>query len=279
MKIHRFIALWFCLAAGPLWAQAQTDSGSDFARRAIKMREEQLAFLEPKVMLQSSGRSRSSGTRVLMIGDSLSVGAFGESLGNYLATRLGRSNVAVFAAGGSSPQSWLQSEPDYITKCGYRQQTGEGTTLIDFHNGKKPRQVCIPKVETLLKLYRPTVIIVQLGTNWMDGLVASTSGDEYEHDVTVMDRFVAALRRYPGADRQIIWITPPDSTKFSSRVQRTVEGVIRDAARKYSFDVIASRPLTHYVLGKTGSDGVHYNSEQSEDWARLVERELDRKLR
>ena len=34
-------------------------------------------------------------TRVLMIGDSLSVGPFGESVEQYLETRLGRSNFAL----------------------------------------------------------------------------------------------------------------------------------------------------------------------------------------
>jgi len=279
MKIDRFLILWLCLAAWPVLAQSPADGGHSFAQWAEKLREERLAFLEPKVVLRSEGKSRGSATRVLMLGDSLSVGAFGESVGAYLATRFGKNNVEVFAAGGSSPQSWLQSEPDYITKCGYRQQTGDGTLLIDFLNGRRPRPVRIPKIETLIQRYRPNAIVIQLGTNWMDGLASKSDGDEYEHDRAVLDRFIAVLRSHPGEDRQIVWILPPDSSKFSNRVQRSVESLIREAAKKNSFEVIASRAMTHYVMGKSGGDGVHYNSEASEAWASLVERDMERKLR
>jgi hypothetical protein len=36
--------------------------------------------------------------------------------------------------------------------------------------------------------------------------------------------------------------------------------------------------VTHYVTGKTGGDGIHYNTESSEAWARGIQRELDAKL-
>jgi hypothetical protein len=31
-------------------------------------------------------------------------------------------------------------------------------------------------------------------------------------------------------------------------------------------------------MGKTGGDGIHYNSESSEAWARSIQRDLDSKL-
>ena len=132
MNIFRFFALLLCFAACPTLAQAQYGSSSEFATYAKKLREQCLLKMEPQVVLNSSSKPRIGGSRVIMIGDSLSVGTFGESLGTYLVSRFGRSNVAVFAAGGSSPQSWLSSEPDYITKCGYRDPNPSGTTLIDF---------------------------------------------------------------------------------------------------------------------------------------------------
>lgn len=36
--------------------------------------------------------------------------------------------------------------------------------------------------------------------------------------------------------------------------------------------------MTHYVTGKTGGDGIHYNSESSEAWARAIQRDLDMKI-
>ena len=37
--------------------------------------------------------------------------------------------------------------------------------------------------------------------------------------------------------------------------------------------------MTHYVLGRSGSDGVHYNTEEAKEWANRVARELDNMLR
>src|SRR5207302_895232 len=72
------------------------------------------------------------------------------------------------------------------------------------------------------------------------------------------------------------WISPPDSSHFSKRVQSTVKNLISAAARRDGFEAIPSR--THYVPGKTGRDGVHYNPEASEEWAREVIVRIKRKL-
>jgi hypothetical protein len=74
-----------------------------------------------------------------------------------------------------------------------------------------------------------------------------------------------------------MWIMPPDSSHFSRRTQGTVETLIRRASVRHRFDVIPSRDLTHYVPGKTGADGVHYNSEASAEWANRVILRLKRK--
>src|SRR5215472_962097 len=55
--------------------------------------------------------------KVLMIGDSLSVSGFGDLVREHLEREFGRQNVAFFASCGSSPESWLQNEPVFHTKC------------------------------------------------------------------------------------------------------------------------------------------------------------------
>jgi hypothetical protein len=42
--------------------------------------------------------------------------------------------------------------------------------------------------------------------------------------------------------------------------------------------VIDSRRFTHYVMGKTGGDGIHYNTESGEAWAKPVNASLDQIL-
>jgi GDSL-like lipase/acylhydrolase family protein len=215
---------------------------------------------------------------ILMVGDSLTVGGFGEALEEYLLRRFGSNKVAIFACCGSSPEHWLRSGPDYITKCGYREQTARASILYDFERGRRPKRVLTPKLEDLVAKFRPRTVIVQLGTNWMDGMHSNPARDESTYG-EILDRFVAAIHSEPDTVRKIIWITPPDSSRYSKAVQTRVTNLIKTASRRHSFEIIDSGRLTHYVRGQSGSDGVHYNSAAAKEWANRVTRELDRMLR
>jgi hypothetical protein len=193
-----------------------------------------------------------------MVGDSLSVGKFGEVLQGHLARKY---PVAAYASCGSSPEHWLSEEPDFITKCGYRQHTEEADVFRDFVKGRVPRPALTPKLTKLINRHKPTILIVQLGTNWMDRSLADEQMSSY------LDQFVHEARR--GSVEEIIWIAPPDSSRLR-RTQGKVHALIRRAARRDGFQVMDSREVTHYVVGKTGGDGVHYNSEASEAWARKM---------
>jgi GDSL-like Lipase/Acylhydrolase len=199
--------------------------------------------------------------KVLMIGDSLSVAKFGDVMRDFLVSTCGARNVAVFASCGSSPENWLRSEPTFFTKCGYREQTPSRSVVLD-----RRLHLATPKIENLIATYRPDTIIVQLGTNWMDRLTTSHAPQKEAEISDILDRFIAAARGRRAV--RILWIMPPDSSHFPKRVQSTVANLISAAARKDHFEPIYSR--THYVPGKTGRDGVHYNPEYSEEWARQV---------
>ena len=125
-----------------------------------------------------------------------------------------------------------------------------------------------PKIETLIERYQPTIVIVQLGTNWMD---RSLSDNQIR---AFLERFVNAVHR--GGTRRMIWIGPPDSSRFS-KVQNRIYRLIQQSVRRGD-PVIDSRRFTRYLLGKTGGDGVHYNSESGEAWARRVIASIDQVL-
>lgn len=211
---------------------------------------------------------RSAAPRILMIGDSLSAGPFGEAVQQHLARVYGPQNVAAYASCGSSPEHWLAAEPGFYTKCGYR-EAAPGRMPI-FTEGGRGRRILTPKVEALVRRHNPEVIIVQLGTNWMD---RDLSGPQIS---AVLDRFIRAARG-PSV-RQIIWIAPPDSSAMRRTAQNRVHALIQEAAKRDNFEVIDSRQLTRYVPGKTGGDGVHYNSEASRAWASRISGPLDVKL-
>jgi hypothetical protein len=206
--------------------------------------------------------------KVLMIGDSLSVAGFGEAVREHLESQFGRQNMAFFASCGSSPENWLQNDPVFYTRCGYREKTPTSDVYRDYHNGRRPPAVATPKIETLIERYKPTIVIVQLGTNWMD---RSLSDNQIR---AVLERFVNAVHR--GGARRMIWIGPPDSSRFS-KVQNRIYRLIQQSVRRGD-PVIDSRRFTRYRLGKTGGDGVHYNSESGEAWARRVIASIDQVL-
>ena len=206
--------------------------------------------------------------KVLMIGDSLSVSGFGDAVRQHLEDKFGRQNVAFFASCGSSPENWLQNEPVFNTRCGYRERTPTSDIYHDYHNGKRPSAVATPKVETLIERYNPTIVIVQLGTNWMDQALSDN------HIRAVLARFVGATHR--SGTRRMIWIGPPDSSRFS-KVQNRIYRLIQQSLPRGD-PVIDSRRFTRYVLGKTGGDGVHYNRESGEAWARPVIASIERVL-
>jgi hypothetical protein len=230
------------------------------------------------LLIAASVRSSPSSSirrSALVVGDSLSVGKFGEVVGNYLISVFGPKNVAVYASCGSSPENWLRSESTFYSKCGYREQTPRRTVVLEI----RPHPVATPKLEELMSIYRPGFVIVQLGTNWMDRLAVGDTPQKEAEFSSILDRFIVATRSQRGSSPRVIWIMPPDSSHYSSRVQRTVEILISSAARRDNFETINSRELTHYVPGRSGSDGVHYNSQASIEWANRVIPRLNRRLR
>jgi hypothetical protein len=206
--------------------------------------------------------------KVLIIGDSLSVSGFGDVVREHLEQEFGRQNVAFFASCGSSPESWLQDEKVFYTRCGYREKTPTTDVYRDYDKGKRPPAMATPKVETLIERYKPTIVIVQLGTNWMD---QSLSDD---HIRAVLARFVGAVHR--GGTRKMVWIGPPDSSRFS-KVQNRIYRLIEQSVLRGD-PVIDSRRFTRYLVGKTGGDGVHYNRESGEAWAKRVIASIDQVL-
>lgn len=291
--ILTFCALAFRLSNAS--SQSQNETSTNFAKYAMKLPEDQLRRVQPsptKTIFSGNGAGYGSGSgyrgdnkyvnvsgfRVLMVGDSMTVGGFGEAMELYLVKRFGSNKVAVYGSCGSSPEHWLRSGPNYITKCGYREQTPSSSILYDFQGDKQPQEKVTPKLEDLVARFHPATVIVQLGTNWMDSFPANSRNDESNYG-RILDRFVDAVHTEPNTVRSIIWITPPDSSRYSSETQRIIKDLIKNAARRNSFAVIDSDRMTHYVAGKSGGDGVHYNSEEAKLWATRVARELDRILR
>src|SRR5439155_26670481 len=102
-------------------------------------------------------------------------------------------------------------------------------------------------METLIERYKPTILIVQLGTNWTD---RSLSDDQIR---ALLGRFVSVA--HPGGTRRIIWLGPPESWR-GSKVQNPIHRPIQQPVRPGD-PVADPRRVTNSGLGKPGRDGGH----------------------
>jgi len=224
---------------------------------------------EPQVRFPALFGPRRVG--VMLIGDSLSFGPFGEHLESLLKKEAGNRGVCVFASCGSSPENWIDGETDYVTKCGYRQVTPnpKESFFKDFEHGRRPPPVITPKLGKILSHYRPDILLIQQGTNWMDGF-----NPKNREDYLRLGRFIRGMIseiRSRSPDSRIIWILPPAASKYSQPVQNLITAYIRSCAKVFHFQTIESRKITgSYIKGVTGGDGVHYSEKPAKDWADKV---------
>ena len=210
---------------------------------------------------------------ILLVGDSLTVGPFGERLETWLLQGGGKEHVAVYGSCGSSVEHWLSSEPVFMTPCGYR-ETHNSVKVIEIgRNGRRPSPMPTPKIEKLLTRHRPQLLIIQLGTNHFSNL--KEDGPEVIPKLAARyEAFAQAIRANSKSLRRVVWITPPDSAKFSSKIEKEIQGLIVGSAKRHGFRLIDSSQLTKYT-SNTGSDGVHYGKEEGYAWADAVIRQLN----
>ncbi len=202
-------------------------------------------------------------TRVLVVGDSMMVGTFGETLLGVLEQRFGSGGVAMYGSCGSSPESWLPNQPVYVTRCGFRSSVGGVTKILEYHNGQRPPPVETPKIDALLQKHRPQLVVMQFGTNWFERFQAGLKEDDLKRKRGQVEEFLALI-----GERPVVWILPPDSTKFSRQTQADVRRFIVEATRSQRVRYVDSLRMTRYVMNKTGSDGIHYNGEDARAWGR-----------
>lgn len=219
------------------------------------------------------GDQLNKNSRVMMVGDSLTVGPFGTRMQEWLQTNLGAHRVYMYGACGCSPEHMLAETNTFFAPCGYRETTPQTRRLEIHRNGRRPASVATPKIQTLISKHRPEVMIVQLGTNHFDTLAKEGRAAIPKLEV-IYDEFARALRGPGSSVRMVIWITPPDSSKFPAWVEQEMVRIIRANNRKYHYGTIVSQ--TKYVNGVTGSDGVHYNDAGAAQWIAPIVPQLDR---
>ncbi len=199
---------------------------------------------------------------MLYIGDSLSVGNFGDELQKVFLKGLGASRLVMVASGGATVTNWMAAYPVYVTRSGYR-ETRTGVGILDPKPGSK---YTTPKIETMLAGFKPEILTIQLGTYHFDAI--QQGGDKViPEQKKLFESFADAIVKSGTSLKLVIWITPPDSLSFQDETETAVWNIITEVCRSHNFHVVDSRKYTHYIKGKSGSDGVLYRGEHCVPWA------------
>lgn len=189
--------------------------------------------------------------RILYIGDSHSVGVFGHAMTTLIRDALPK-NVALMAVAscGSEPRWWLEGK---VTSCGLR-------TLYPNGFDDEIHKAQTPKINELLNIVKPKITIVQLGSN----LIPLSEAERETYTDAMMD----LIEKKGG---QCVWISAPDSRKFSSADIGNVYELLKKLAKKHHCKLIDSRKYTKYPAG---GDGLHYGGKDgapiAKYWAEKV---------
>ena len=128
--------------------------------------------------------------RILMVGDSQSIGPFGMGLYGRLKAVFPRTSL--YASCGSIGRDWIRGNP---TLCGYRSRSETGEAL-DSQVGRTP------KLPRLLETLKPDLVIVALSGNY----------SRMPEEAAIQDMAVIA-RLIQKSGSKCLWITAPRSRK------------------------------------------------------------------
>ena len=185
---------------------------------------------------------------ILFVGDSHSVGPFGQTLDKLLRT-IPEAEVASYASCGSIAKWWYTGT---ATPCGYFFHP-ENSGIEQGTKGPTPI------FSTLFSNQKPHLTIVELGANY-----AGMPSDEFA--INDMKRMAKEIR---DGGSECLWVTKPDS-RDRTAIPRILK-LTKDAVGEYC-TIFDSTKVTTYPA--TGGDGVHYwntlGTPIAKKWAGLV---------
>jgi hypothetical protein len=205
-----------------------------------------------------------SGSRVLFLGDSFAIGAFGRTFDQAL--RDAGFVVYTSVAGGGTPYYWLKQYPPVSIDIAYWERTPTSQRRL-------PGISAVPKIETLMARWKPDIVVVQTGTNLYASLRSKKRSKaanirEVESLVDKMCRAVTA-----NGQRQLFWVTPPDShvKRYPQALQDEMLSIMQRTAGRYG-TVFNSTQVTSYNEPYPQSDGIHLAAPVSRKWGEKAAR-------
>ncbi len=207
------------------------------------------------------GREKRS-QRVIYLGDSQSMGAFGTTFDRSMRNR--GLEVFTVVAGGSSPYYWLKTYRSIPSSIGYWEKTPDGERRLGYIRA-------VPKLEALMLRHQPDVVVVQTGINLYATLRSRRhSKDENRQEIkSLIDKMCLAISK---AGARSYWILPPHSheKKYPASLQDELRNIIRESVIRHQGSVFESQKFTHFTDPYPATDGIHFGREDSILWAEKV---------
>ena len=190
--------------------------------------------------------------RILFIGDSHSVGPFGQELDRLL--RETGASVLTRAVCASAPRSWVAGTRHH---CGFFYRDADGATR------RGTKEASTPPLAGLLSQHNAAWTVVQLGGNLHGGAPA-----------TVKAQVGDLARRVAEAGSKCLWVGPPNRRDNGGGFDAWY-AAIKEGADPYCV-FLDSRPVTPYP--PMGGDGIHYGgpagTATAKAWAAAAERRM-----
>ena len=202
-----------------------------------------------------------AGKRVIYLGDSMSLGAFGTTLDK----RLREAGLEVYTSvtGGATPETWLKEFESAEADIGHWNKTP--TTDQRFKT-----LAAVPKLEDLMTQIHPDAVIVQTGVNLYSTLRSKRMSRE--EAVAKVESFILKMvHAVTSRGAKLYWITPPSShpERYDFELQTLMLDVMQRGVGR-SGRVFNSYAVTKFTDPYPETDGIHYGPTEAAAWGERV---------
>src|SRR6056297_367073 len=174
--------------------------------------------------------------RVLYLGDSLSIGAFGQTLDQSM--RASGFEVHTVVAGGASPYYWLKNYQPLPCTIGFWEKSPSSERRVGYVRA-------VPKLEDLLESHEPNVVVVQTGINLYATLRSKrrTKADNVAEVTSLIEQMCYSIAKSGAIS---YWVLPPHSheQRYPKALQDELASIMRDVVHRYEGKVFESQRVT-----------------------------------
>ncbi|MFN8575368.1 MAG: hypothetical protein U0354_00790 [Candidatus Sericytochromatia bacterium] len=193
-------------------------------------------------------------TKVLIIGDSQTVGSYGANLDKLV--RGTNAKVVTYASWGSSPEWWFSGKS---ATAGFWSKGIDGKEF-------RTKEHQTPNIEKILSKEKPDIVIVTMGGNMMKNATQASVSKQ-------VDKLGNAITN---SGAKLFWAGPPkyDPKKRTPEELKTFYGFLAKAVSSHGTFIDSRKFINEYH----GQDGLHYSGrkgkKETEKWAKGVFKEI-----